>query len=134
MVVFEDTSLYLLCLIQRYFWGHISLFVVSDSEMFLRTPLSIYSVWIIDVFWEHLSICSVWFIDVLKTPLTICSVWIREIVWGQLSLFVVSDSELFFRTPLSLFVVSNSGLFWRTPLSICCVWFWDVFESISLYL
>jgi hypothetical protein len=91
-VVFGDTSLYLFCLIQRYFPGHLSLyllcliqgcfedtslFVVSDSEMFLMTTLSICSVWF-SCFWEHISLFVVSDSGLfLRTALFICSVWFR---------------------------------------------------------
>jgi hypothetical protein len=141
---------------------HLPLAVMSESEWFLRTfvPAPGYNVWIRVGF---VPIYSVGIKVVLWTPVPICSVWIGDIL-EQLYLFILSDSEKFFRRHVliccvwfrvvfqetcpyllclnqscfcrhqSLFVVSESELFLRTPVLICSVWIRVVFEDTSLYL
>ena len=89
---------------------------MSESEWFLRTfvPAPGYNVWIRVGF---VPIYSVGIKVVLWTPVPICSVWIGDIL-GQLYLFILSDSEKFF----------------RRYVLFCCVWFRVVFQETCPYL
>ena len=138
---------------------------VPGYDVWIRVGFDpIYSVGIKVVLWTPVPIYSVWFRDIFRTTVPIYIVWFREVFQetcpyllcliqgcfsGDMSLFVVSESELFFRRHVliccvwigvfffkhqSLFVVSESELFLRTPVLICSVWIRVVFEDTSLYL
>jgi hypothetical protein len=93
MVVFKKKCPYLYSLIQRCFWGHLSLFVLFDSELFLGTPLSICRVWLRDVFEDT----SLYLLCLIQS-----SFWwhlyflclIQSCFWDHLTLLVIERGVL----------------------------------------